>query len=222
MSTTTDHLENVFSDTSRSPLRPRPQVDLCRRGEIRAEKFLDAATEVFAEKGYQHARLSEIVARAGGSLATLYRIFGDKEGLASAILERRLDMHIHLLSDLNLTELPPEQALRRVAIRMAQVMARTDSQVVYRIVIGEGQSFPALRDWFLDHAAASIRATLAKLYDANTAKAISILYGGSMNAGNAAELLAQPDIDGGLIGGASLKPVDFSKIIAATAQGACE
>ena len=78
MSTTTDHLENVFSDTLRSPLRPRPQVDLCRRGEIRAEKFLDAATEVFAEKGYQHARLSEIVARAGGSLATLYRIFGDK------------------------------------------------------------------------------------------------------------------------------------------------
>lgn len=69
---------------------------------------------------------------------------------------------------------------------------------------------------------ASIRATFAKLYDANTAKAISILYGGSMNAGNAAELLAQPDIDGGLIGGASLKPVDFSKIIAATAQGACE
>ena len=40
--------------------------------------------------------------------------------------------------------------------------------------------------------------------------------------GDAAELLAQPDIDGGLIGGASLKPVDFSKIVAATAQGACE
>lgn len=69
---------------------------------------------------------------------------------------------------------------------------------------------------------AAIRATLGKLYDLETAKTISILYGGSMNAGNAAELLAQPDIDGGLIGGASLKPVDFSKIIAATAQGACE
>ena len=69
---------------------------------------------------------------------------------------------------------------------------------------------------------AAIRATLGKLYDLETAKTISILYGGSMNAGNAAELLAQPDIDGGLIGGASLKPVDFSNIIAATAQGACE
>ena len=44
---------------------------------------------------------------------------------------------------------------------------------------------------------------------------IKILYGGSMNAANAATLLAQPDIDGGLIGGAALKAVDFLKIIAA-------
>ena len=44
---------------------------------------------------------------------------------------------------------------------------------------------------------------------------IHILYGGSMNAGNAAQLLAQPDIDGGLVGGASLKAPDFLSIIAA-------
>ena len=47
------------------------------------------------------------------------------------------------------------------------------------------------------------------------ASGIRILYGGSMNAANAAELLAQPDIDGGLIGGASLKASDFLQIIAA-------
>jgi triosephosphate isomerase len=46
------------------------------------------------------------------------------------------------------------------------------------------------------------------------APAIRILYGGSMNAANAAELLAQPDIDGGLIGGAALKAPDFLSIIA--------
>ena len=46
---------------------------------------------------------------------------------------------------------------------------------------------------------------------------VHILYGGSMNATNAAELLAQADIDGGLIGGAALKPVDFLSIIAAAA-----
>lgn len=65
----------------------------------------------------------------------------------------------------------------------------------------------------------SIRAVIRGLYGARPARVVSILYGGSMNAKNAAELLAQPDIDGGLIGGASLKPADFAAIIKATAQG---
>ena len=63
-----------------------------------------------------------------------------------------------------------------------------------------------------------IRAVIRGIYGARPARAVSILYGGSMNAKNARELLAQPDIDGGLIGGASLKPVDFSEIIKATDQ----
>ena len=63
-----------------------------------------------------------------------------------------------------------------------------------------------------------IRAVIRKLYGARPARAVSILYGGSMNAKNAAELLAQPDIDGGLIGGASLKPADFAAIVAASNQ----
>lgn len=57
-----------------------------------------------------------------------------------------------------------------------------------------------------------IRDLIADMYDAATAEAVRIQYGGSMNAGNAAELLAKPDIDGGLIGGASLK-ADFGKIV---------
>ncbi len=58
---------------------------------------------------------------------------------------------------------------------------------------------------------AYIRGTLAAL-NADVAEKVQILYGGSMNAGNAAELLSQPDIDGGLIGGASLKAQDFLAI----------
>jgi len=46
-----------------------------------------------------------------------------------------------------------------------------------------------------------------------TAKGVSILYGGSMNDKNAADLLAESDIDGGLIGGASLKPASFAVIV---------
>ena len=58
-----------------------------------------------------------------------------------------------------------------------------------------------------------IRTVIRKLYGAKVARAVSILYGGSMNEKNAYELLAQPDIDGGLIGGASLVPSKFVKII---------
>ena len=57
-----------------------------------------------------------------------------------------------------------------------------------------------------------IRKTIADLYDEATAEAVRIQYGGSMNAANAAELLAKEDIDGGLIGGAALKP-DFGQIV---------
>ena len=65
---------------------------------------------------------------------------------------------------------------------------------------------------------AHIRAIIRKEYGARVARAVTIQYGGSMNAKNAAELLAQPDIDGGLIGGASLKPEDFTVIVNAANQ----
>ena len=58
----------------------------------------------------------------------------------------------------------------------------------------------------------AIRACIAEIYDEATAEAIRIQYGGSVSAGSAPELFAQPDIDGGLVGGASLKP-DFGKIV---------
>ena len=63
-----------------------------------------------------------------------------------------------------------------------------------------------------------IRAILRKLYGAKLSRAAAILYGGSMNEKNAAELLARPDIDGGLIGGASLVPEKFAQIIEAANQ----
>jgi len=58
----------------------------------------------------------------------------------------------------------------------------------------------------------AIRDCIAEVYDAETAEAIRIQYGGSVSASSAPELFAQPDIDGGLVGGASLKP-DFGQIV---------
>ena len=66
-----------------------------------------------------------------------------------------------------------------------------------------------------EEVCAALRQLLAELYGQQVADGVTIQYGGSMNAGNAAELLAQPNVDGGLIGGASLKPADFGAIVKA-------
>lgn len=70
-----------------------------------------------------------------------------------------------------------------------------------------------------EEVCALIRATLTKLYDEKTAEAVTIQYGGSMNAGNCAELLSKENVDGGLIGGASLKAQDFNTIVQAAVEG---
>lgn len=62
---------------------------------------------------------------------------------------------------------------------------------------------------------AVIRKHIASKYDQSAADNISILYGGSVNAGNAKELFSSPDVDGGLVGGASLKSRDFTDIVKA-------
>lgn len=81
--------------------------------------------------------------------------------------------------------------------------------------IGTGKTATAEQ---ANEVCANIRKTVAALYCETCAHAITIQYGGSMNAKNADELLAQPDVDGGLIGGASLKASDFAAIVTAANQ----
>ena len=95
-----------------------------------------------------------------------------------------------------------EEELKRVIIAYEPVWA-----------IGTGKTATAQQANEVCH---TIRECIASVYSQAAADGITIQYGGSMNAGNAAELLAQPDVDGGLIGGASLKPQDFATIVAAT------
>ncbi len=75
--------------------------------------------------------------------------------------------------------------------------------------IGTGQPAP---DEQAQETIKFIRKKLSKMFSVKDANRVRILYGGSMNAGNCKGLMAQPDIDGGLIGGASLK-LDFAKIV---------
>ncbi len=83
--------------------------------------------------------------------------------------------------------------------------------IAYEPIWAIGTGMTATSDQ-AEEVCGGIRKTIAAMYDEATAEAVRIQYGGSMNAGNCKELLAKPDIDGGLIGGASLKP-DFGTIV---------
>ncbi|MBR5371608.1 MAG: triose-phosphate isomerase [Oscillospiraceae bacterium] len=117
----------------------------------------------------------------------------------------------------NITE---EVIARQIKLDLFDVTAEQVKNVViaYEPVwaIGTGK---VATDEQAQEVCAFIRAQLAKLYGQDIADAVTIQYGGSMNAKNCAGLLAQPDIDGGLIGGASLKAEDFSIIVKAAVEG---
>lgn len=81
--------------------------------------------------------------------------------------------------------------------------------------IGTGKTCDAVE---ADRICGVVRKTVADKFGAGAAEAVRVQYGGSMKPGNAAELLAKPNIDGGLIGGAALKAPDFTGIITAAAK----
>ena len=70
-----------------------------------------------------------------------------------------------------------------------------------------------------EEVCAAIRKVVGELYGEDAAKALTVQYGGSMNPKNAEELLSKPDVDGGLIGGASLKADQFAVIVDAATKG---
>ena len=83
--------------------------------------------------------------------------------------------------------------------------------IAYELIWAIGTGKTATSDQ-AEEVCKAIRELIAEIYDTDTAEKIRIQYGGSMNAGNCKELLAKPNIDGGLIGGAALKP-DFGQIV---------
>lgn len=111
--------------------------------------------------------------------------------------------HIRLQVKIALSGIPADK-IRKTVIAYEPIWA-----------IGTGKTATAAE---AEEVCADIRALLRSLYGARVARSVSILYGGSMNGENASELLAQPDIDGGLIGGASLDPEKFYAIILAANQ----
>ena len=100
----------------------------------------------------------------------------------------------------------------KIALMGVEAADMANVIIAYEPVWAIGTGLTATDDQ-AEEVCALIREVIAGLYDKAVADATTIQYGGSMNAGNAAGLLSKENIDGGLIGGASLKPADFTVIV---------
>ncbi|HEX2255906.1 MAG TPA: TetR/AcrR family transcriptional regulator [Afifellaceae bacterium] len=114
------------------------------RGDRRREAILTAATEVFLEKGFDGATLDEIIRRAGGSRATLYAQFGDKQGLFAAIISALCERMLAPLHD-------PDEERRRLSStllafgrRYLDVLMAPESIALYRVIIAASLHTPSL------------------------------------------------------------------------------
>jgi len=113
--------------------------------------------------------------------------------------------------------------LELVTLQVKTILSGISAEQVRRLIIayepvwaiGTGKTATAEQ---AGEVCTAIRAMIRGMYGARVARSVTIQYGGSMNAKNAAELLAQPDIDGGLVGGASLNPEEFAQVIMAANQ----
>ncbi len=107
---------------------------------------------------------------------------------------------------------------RQVRIALGDAPAPPGLIIAYEPVWAIGTGTAATPD-VAQTACAHIRSVLADSLDADTAETVRMLYGGSVNPDNIADFMAQPDIDGALVGGASLEPDDFIAITRSIAAG---
>ena len=113
------------------------------RGDRRRAAILDAAKAVFIEHGYANASLDDVIRRSGGSRATLYRQFGDKEGLFAAIIEQ---ISAEMVAPLR--SFPPDQDPETVLLTFGRgfmsALMEPSGLALYRVLIGEAERFPEL------------------------------------------------------------------------------
>lgn len=159
------------SDSKTPGLRP---VD---RGVARKHAFLDAAREVFLSQGYEAASVNDVVRIAGGSLATLYAQFGNKEGLFLAVAQDQHERFVRAITPDCVDHLPLEEGLQVIGEQFLKTILEKDHLAFYRITVGEARKFPQLMqrnvsanaDKVRDVVANHLRATAPNFDEANSA-----------------------------------------------------
>jgi AcrR family transcriptional regulator len=149
--------------------RPR-EAPATRRGAARREALLHAAREVFLEKGYVAASVEDVVGRVGGSKATLYSYFGNKEGLFGDLLSTMCDEYVDTLAIPKEIDGDIERTLNLFGRRMLKLFLDPSQVALYRAIFAELSHFPELAGRLYDRSAVRSRrefgAFLAQQHDA--------------------------------------------------------
>lgn len=123
--------------------------DAPRRGLDREGRYLRVAADLFLERGYDGVSLDEIVRLAGGSKTNLYTLFGDKEGLFVAVVERLCEDVLASVDDLDLSGSDLEEGLRTFATRLLVPLLQPRHIRFHRLVVAESARFPELgKAWY--------------------------------------------------------------------------
>jgi TetR/AcrR family transcriptional repressor of mexJK operon len=118
------------------------------RLEARRRAFLEAASAVFLEKGYANATLNDVIAKSGGSMQTLYSLFGGKQGLFEALIAERGASIIEPFAGENLLDRTPDDVLVALGIRYLEAVTTPDALGTYRLVVAEGIFMKELAERF--------------------------------------------------------------------------
>lgn len=123
---------------------------------------MNAAREVFLEQGYEAASVNDVVRRAGGSLATLYAQFGNKEGLFFAVIQDQHERFMRAMTPDCVDHLPLEEGLQSIGECYVRALLARDNLAFYRIMLGEARKFPQQMQRYLSTGGADkVRALIA-------------------------------------------------------------
>jgi AcrR family transcriptional regulator len=140
------------------------------RGVARRQAFLQAAREVFLEQGYEAASVNDVVRRAGGSLATLYAQFGNKEGLFQAVTQDQHERFTRAMTPASVDHLPLDAGLQAIGEHYVRALLTPENLAFFRIVVGEGRKFPEHLQRFVSSGADRVRAVIARFLEARGAQ----------------------------------------------------
>jgi TetR/AcrR family transcriptional repressor of mexJK operon len=131
--------------------------------EVRSHAIIAAATDVFLERGYADASVDAIIERAGGSKATVYALFGNKEGLFEAVITQGCGLFAALVSAVRVGA-PLEENLRQIARAYLKILFDPRRLALFRLVAGESGRQPEIGDIFFRNAPRAGTKLIANLF----------------------------------------------------------